>query len=232
MEPCISEHTSQLNKNTPIIITVEGNIGSGKSTLVKNLELAFNESDSVCFLQEPVDEWDKIKDEDGKTMIEKYYGNQKKYAFSFQMMAYISRLTRLRNAIKTNPKVIITERSIFTDKNVFASMLYKGKKIEDVEYIIYTKWFEEFLKDIPPINTIYVRTTPEIAKQRVEIRARKGETIPLEYLQLCHEYHERWLYDNELEKKNILILDGNIDINKNSETTNTWIKQIKEKWIK
>ncbi|MDA8030894.1 MAG: deoxynucleoside kinase, partial [Alphaproteobacteria bacterium] len=125
MEPCISEHTSQLNKNTPIIITVEGNIGSGKSTLVKNLELAFNESDSVCFLQEPVDEWDKIKDEDGKTMIEKYYGNQEKYAFSFQMMAYISRLTRLRNAIKKNPKVIITERSIFTDKNVFASMLYK-----------------------------------------------------------------------------------------------------------
>jgi deoxyadenosine/deoxycytidine kinase len=226
------EYNSPLNKNAPIIITIEGNIGSGKSTLVKNLEDAFSESDSVYFLQEPIDEWNTIKDEKGKTMIEKYYENQKKYAFSFQMMAYISRLTCLRNALKTNPKVIVTERSIFTDKNVFASMLYKDKKIEDVEYTIYIKWFEEFLKDIPPISTIYIKTTPEIAKQRVDIRARKGETIPLEYLKLCHEYHEQWLNNNSDTCKNdILILDGNIDVRENPQIIDKWIEMIKTKMM-
>ena len=223
--------TRELINDSPIIITIEGNIGSGKSTLVNHLSDAFNDSDSVYFLQEPVDEWNKITDDTGKTMIEKYYENQEKYAFSFQMMAYISRLTLLRNALKNNPKIIITERSIFTDKNVFASMLYKDKKIEKVEYTIYNQWFDEFLKDIPHISTIYVRTDPTVAKERVDMRARKGETIPLDYLQLCHNYHEQWLYQNETAKDDTLILNGNVDINKNPEKLTEWIRLIKEKWM-
>jgi len=178
-----------------------------------------------------VDEWDQIKDADGKTMIEKYYGDQKKYAFSFQMMAYISRLKRLRDGLKKHPKVIIVERSIFTDKNVFASMLYNDKKIEDVEYTIYLKWFDEFLKDIPPISTIYVQTTPEIAKHRVDSRARKGESIPLEYLQLCHEYHEKWLNNKKyIEENDVLMIDGNIDINDNPSILKQWITDIQTLW--
>lgn len=223
--------TRELINDSPIIITIEGNIGSGKSTLVNHLSDAFNDSDSVYFLQEPVDEWNKITDDTGKTMIEKYYENQEKYAFSFQMMAYISRLTLLRNVLKTNPKIIITERSIFTDKNVFASMLYKDNKIEKVEYTIYNQWFDEFLKDIPHISTIYVRTDPKIAKERVDMRARKGETIPLDYLQLCHDYHEQWLYQNETANDDTLILNGNVDINKNPEKLTEWIRLIKEKWM-
>ena len=219
-------------KNTTIIIAVEGNIGSGKSTLVKNLENELKDNKDVCFLQEPVDEWDQIKDADGKTMIEKYYGDQKKYAFSFQMMAYISRLKRLRDGLKKHPKVIIVERSIFTDKNVFASMLYNDKKIEDVEYTIYLKWFDEFLKDIPPISTIYVKTTPEVAKQRVDSRARKGETIPFEYLKLCHEYHEKWLNNEKyMEENDVLIIDGNIDINNNPAALRQWIADIQTLWM-
>jgi len=225
-------HPDDLKQNkSTIIIAVEGNIGSGKSTLVKNLENEFKDDRNVCFLQEPVDEWDQIKDADGKTMIEKYYGDQKKYAFSFQMMAYISRLKRLRDGLKKNPNVIIVERSIFTDKNVFASMLYHDKKIEDVEYTIYLKWFEEFLKDIPPISTIYVKTTPEVAKYRVDSRARKGEYIPLEYLELCHEYHEKWLNNEKyIEENDVLTIDGNIDINDNPSVLRQWITDIQTLW--
>ena len=110
-------------------------------------------------------------------------------------------------------------------------MLYQDKKIEEVEYIIYTTWFNEFLKDIPPINTIYVRTVPEIAKQRVDARARKGETIPLEYLQLCHVYHEKWLFIDKEKSKDILILDGDIDIHENPEIIDNWVEKIQNKWI-
>mgnify|MGYP003333660748 FL=1 len=65
------------------IFSVEGNIGSGKSTLVKMLKeyLIIANDKKVVFLQEPVDEWESIKDESGESILEKFYGNQQKYHF-------------------------------------------------------------------------------------------------------------------------------------------------------
>ena len=54
------------------------------------------------------------------------------------MMAFITRVRRLREALEKNPgKVIVTERSVFTDREIFAKMLHDGDKIEDIEYTIY-----------------------------------------------------------------------------------------------
>ena len=51
--------------------------------------------------------------------------------------------------IRNNPNaIIICERSVFTDKEVFAKMLYDDGKIEEVNYQIYLKWFDEFINDI------------------------------------------------------------------------------------
>ena len=160
------------------IISIEGNIGSGKSTLLENLRKYYSNNVCIIFLREPVDDWEKIKDNDGNTMLKKFYADQEKYSFAFQMMAYISRLKILRDIIKKIedervillqnrfkeiienynkqqetfelPKyVIITERSLYTDKYVFAKMLHDQGKIEDVCYQIYLNWFEEFSKDFP-----------------------------------------------------------------------------------
>ena len=193
--------------NSPIIISIEGNIGAGKSTFVENLKQSYTDrAINVCFLQEPVDDWNSIVDKKGETMLSKFYADSKKYAFPFQMMAYISRLASLRNALKTGYDIIITERCVQTDKMVFAQMLYDDGKMEDVEYAIYNKWFNEFISDIPEIFTIYLNTDPEVAKCRVDKRARDGETIPIEYLTACHEYHERWLSntpDNKIQTINV-----------------------------
>ena len=105
------------------IISIEGNIGSGKSTLLGNLKKSLASTPGVVFLKEPVDDWATITDVDGVTMLEKFYANQKEYAFPFQMMAYISRLALFKNTIKENPgAIIITERSLNTDREVFAKM--------------------------------------------------------------------------------------------------------------
>mgnify|MGYP000683927573 CR=1 FL=1 len=57
------------------------------------------------------------------------------------MMAYITRITQLRKAIQQHKNcIIITERSILTDKNVFAKMLHDDKKIEEINYNIYKLW--------------------------------------------------------------------------------------------
>jgi len=193
------------------IFSIEGNIGSGKSTLVKELQkrvLSIVDK-PVVYVQEPVDEWDNIKDRQGETILKKFYANQHKYAFSFQMMAYISRLALLKRVIRENPNaIIITERSVFTDKEVFAKMLYDEGKIEEVDMQVYLRWFDEFIEEIPVTGLIYVNTSPEKSKERVDIRARTGETIPLSYLQRCHKYHISWI--NNFGKQ-VYIFDGNVN---------------------
>ena len=79
---------------------IMGPNGSGKSTLLENLRKYYNGNTCVIFLREPVDDWEKIKDNQGNTMLKKFYADQEKYSFAFQMMAYISRLTILRDTIK------------------------------------------------------------------------------------------------------------------------------------
>jgi deoxyadenosine/deoxycytidine kinase len=218
--------------NNNRLISIEGNIGSGKSTLLSNLKEHYKNNSSVVFLKEPVDEWEQIKDKDGLTMLQKFYADQEKYSFPFQMMAYISRLAILRKVVKENKNaVLITERSLYTDKLVFAKMLYEQGKIEDVNYQIYLHWFDEFASDCPVNNIIYVKTSPEKCYERIHKRARQGEeVIPLAYLTSCDEYHNNFLSDNTDPLKSIqcpkLVLDGNNDIFENKDILNDWISKI------
>ena len=224
------------------IVSIEGNIGSGKSTLLETLKTIFKDNEHIIFLREPVDEWEKIKDKDGNTMLQKFYANQREYSFAFQMMAYISRLTILRETVRdiikkndsqnnNNNKskyVIITERSLYTDKYVFAKMLFDQGKIEDVNFQIYLNWFDEFAKDFPVNDIIYVNTEPEKCYERIHKRARIGEeVIPLSYLKACHEYHGAFLDETMGLKASQLVLNGNQDIFQNKEIVDDWIASIK-----
>jgi len=212
------------------IISIDGNIGSGKSTLMENLKTYFISNKNIIFLKEPVDEWETITDENGVTILEKFYGDSTKYGFSFQIMAYISRLDVIRKEIKKNPNAIfISERSLFTDKLVFAKMLFDSGNIELVNYKIYLKWFDTFAEDFPISKVIYVNTDPEICHMRIEKRSRTGESnIPLEYLQNCHKYHNNMLDVNSSDCvcKNQLVLNGNVDMYENKEQINEWIEKI------
>jgi deoxyadenosine/deoxycytidine kinase len=217
------------------IVSIEGNIGSGKSTLLANLREHYKNSEQILFLKEPVDEWEKIKDSNGITILEKFYADQNKYSFSFQMMAYVSRLKVLRDVLKTIQKtdkkiIIITERSLYTDKLVFAKMLYDSGKIEDVNYQIYLNWFDAFSEEFPVHKTINVKTTSENCHNRIVKRSREGENIPLTYLENCNLYHDNMM--DEFMKKDIchdqLILNGNVDIYENKSQVDIWIENIND----
>jgi deoxyadenosine/deoxycytidine kinase len=242
------------------IVSIEGNIGSGKSTLLANLKEKFNnDNTNIIFLKEPVDEWSNIKDENGVTMLEKFYSDQKKYSFPFQMMAYISRLKLLKDTvtkikqdwrtyikkrldlipsedvadqeIKFPKYVIITERSLYTDKMVFAKMLYDTGKIEFINYQIYLNWFNMFAEEFPVDKIIYVKTKPEICYKRISVRNREGEdNIPLDYLKSCSEYHENMLDKTSPDCvcKDQLVLNGNDDIYENKNILEEWISSIEK----
>jgi deoxyadenosine/deoxycytidine kinase len=211
----------------PRIFSVDGNIGSGKSTLIKELEKFYAQNKNglnICFIEEPVNMWNTITDTNGKTILEHFYNDPKKYAFPFQMMAYISRLTKLKEALEKSYNIIFTERSVETDFNVFAKMLYDTGVMNEIEYKIYKSWFYSFLNDIPKVEYIYLRTEPTIAHSRVQKRNRDGETIELDYLIKCHDYHNRWLDSI----KNKCVIDYNNNENTQSETISKTIEAINE----
>ena len=212
------------------IISIEGNIGSGKSTLLERLKKEYADNKEVVFLDEPVSCWNTITDKDGVTMLEKFYSDQDRYSFPFQMMAYISRLAVMKDAIKSNPgKVFVTERCLYTDKYVFAKMLFDSGKIEDVNYQIYNKWFDTFTDEFTIKKIVYVYTNPTVAHKRTQIRNRNGESsISLEYLQGCHTYHNNMMTEMDKYGTDIIPLDGNIDIYENPEELNMWLSKIND----
>lgn len=227
------------------VVSIEGNIGSGKSTLLNNLKQHYVDIPEIIFLKEPVEEWEKIKDENGITILEKFYCDQNKYSFPFQMMAYVSRLKLLKDTLKNitvsnslssinKNYIIITERSLYTDKMVFAKMLYDSGKIEYVNYQIYLSWFNTFIDDYPVNKIIYVKTSPEICHARIMKRSRDGESnIPLEYLDDCDKYHNEMIEGNSVLMQNkiydeLLLLNGNEDIYRNEEIVDKWINIIDE----
>jgi deoxyadenosine/deoxycytidine kinase len=215
---------------SPIIISIEGNMGVGKTTFINTLQEYFKDKHPIHILEEPVSLWQSIKDKEGKDILSHFYEDQSKWAFSFQMMAYISRLAILKQAIKDHPdSIIITERSVHSDRHIFAKMLYDDKLINEIDYQIYNQWFDHFIEDVPITGTIYLQCTPEISNQRVLKRARKGETIPLSYLIKCNQYHEEWLDSTKADTSTApAILRVNCNLENTPETILLWQQQLEQ----
>lgn len=185
------------------VFAIEGNVGSGKSTLIKFLEKEKLQiyGYKIVFLPEPVEDWTNIKNDDGNNIIQEYYKDNHKYGFCFQINALISRISQIRKALLTSSKTIfIIERSVHTDKFVFCKMLYDDGIIDKINYEVYLRWYNEFQKDMLVSGIIYVNTDVENSFNRIKIRNRKGEeSISKEYLQKLDNYHKNWLLSEKLD---------------------------------
>ena len=197
-------------------IYIEGNIGTGKTTFLKYLETILD-PERYNIIYEPVGEWQKLKDENNKNILEHFYEDQEKWAFPFQMNSFISRVKHITDNSKKHPeKINIIERSVFTDKYCFAKNCHETGKINTIEYQIYCNWHtwltEHF--DIKPSGFIYIKSPPEICTQRINKRSRNGEeTIPLDYLTKLSDLHDEWLKN----EKNVLEIDMVDNLYENTE---------------
>jgi len=202
----------------PYIVSIEGNIGSGKTTLIHELEEKLKVSGKKCvFVREPLDIWNSIKDsKSDENILQKYYKEPAQYALSFQIMAYMTFHQRLVDVIKDADEdtVIICERSMESSRNIFAKMLHEQQGvIDDVNYQILEMFYEK-MELIPVDAIIYLDVDVKTSGERVKQRGRKGEEdITPEYLEKCHDYYEKWLLSmtSNLNEKPIpvLMLDCN-----------------------
>ena len=122
-----------------MLVYVEGNIGSGKSTFVDLLEKNVKsiKEKKLALITEPVDEWLNLKDHDGRNILEHFYEDQEKWSFAFQMNSFISRIHRIE---QEKADINIVERSVFTDKYCFAKNCYESGKMTKIEYDTYCRW--------------------------------------------------------------------------------------------
>ena len=126
----------------PLIIFVEGNIGSGKSTFLNQIK---DHIPNVQCIQEPLDKWTKLRDRSGKNILQYFYDDMKKYTYPFQSFAFLSRVMLLDKIDKTK-QIVFIERSVFSDKNIFAKNCLENGNISQLEYDIYSKW-NQWLSD-------------------------------------------------------------------------------------
>lgn len=216
----------------PILVSIEGNIGSGKSTLLKRLREA---EPTWTFVDEPVDSWLTIRNEQGESLLEVFYKDIPRWAYTFQNAAVLSRGQMIQAAIEewkekytemvadlteyvskkgsktfgsqgfippepSRPtRIILMERCVETDRNVFAKMLHGDKKLDGIEWTLYEKWYAFISGMIPKMDAfIWIDTKPEICSQRIKQRAREGEDdISLEYLNHLDNAHQNWLRNEE-----------------------------------
>ena len=180
-----------------MIISLDGNIGAGKSTLLAEIRKQL----PVYVVDEPVGQWTALKNAEGTNLLELFYKDKKRWAYTFQNCAILTRLKNIQDAVENNPseKVFITERSILTDKYVFAEMLHNSGDMDSLEWELYESWFQIFSKKYPVNGIIYISTSSVTSKERIQIRNRGGEeNINMEYLEALDIQHKHWIATTDI----------------------------------
>ncbi len=182
---------------SPIIISLDGNIGAGKSTLLAEIRKHIHD---VHLVDEPVGQWTALKNNEGENLLELFYKDKRRWAYTFQNCAILTRLKNIKDAVENldptlkHPQVIITERSVLTDKYVFAEMLRDAGLMDMLEWDLYDNWFNIFSKQYPVNGVIYLSTGSVTSKERIAIRNRHGEeNIDLDYLDSLDRQHKKWI---------------------------------------
>lgn len=200
-------------------VIIEGNIGSGKSTFLNMLQDYLK----VQLVYEPYARWKNIN---GQNLLDIFYKDTPRWAYTFQSYAFISRILEHEAATaKNNFELQVLERSVYSDRYCFAKNCFELGLMTSLEWKLYQDWFswlvERYTSSNMPLAFIYLRTDPEICHQRILKRNRSEEhDITFDYIQKIHEQHELWLIEKKdvcqtLKKIPVLVLDCNQDFENN-----------------
>ncbi|XP_036920747.1 deoxyguanosine kinase, mitochondrial isoform X1 [Sturnira hondurensis] len=164
-------------------------------------------------------------------LLDLMYRQPARWSYTFQTFSF---MTRLKVGLEPFPEklfqakeaVQIFERSVYSDRYIFAKSLFENGAINDMEWHIYQEWhsflLQEFACRLQLHGFIYLRATPQVCLKRLQQRDRKEEKgIELAYLEQLHDQHEAWLvhkttklHSEALLNIPVLVLDVNDDFSK------------------
>ena len=214
-----------------IIISLDGNIGAGKSTLLAEIRKSMPE---IHVVDEPVGQWTSLKHSNGKNLLELFYEDKARWAYTFQNCAILTRLKNIKDAVErlnetaNGPHIILTERSVLTDKYVFAQMLRDSGELDSLEWELYDSWFTMFSAQHKVNAIIYLSTSSTTSKDRIHIRNRQGEDrIQLDYLNALEQQHKNWIENTDLPVLTLSTEPG-VPLDDNLQQIRMFIQKLKE----
>lgn len=175
-------------------IAIAGNIGAGKSSLLEFLTSTYD----VVPFYEPNDENPYLAD---------FYADMKRWAFQSQLF-FLSNKFRIHQEADRMPGVVIQDRTIFEDAEIFATALHQMRKIDRRDWETYWAFYQSILQAIqPPDLMIYLRCPVRTIRRRIKLRGRKMEQdIPLSYIKRLERLYEEWIGNYRLGE--VLVLDS------------------------
>lgn len=209
----ISEaYTPEEMTNVVVFINFEGNIGAGKSVLIKRIGPILAPIFKVHIREEHVADWASEQD----NFLKEYYADQKALAFKFQCNAMCDRLKDdcvLYTASERwrGVHVVLQERSRSSDR-IFALANHQSGFMDKRDMGIYVKLFDMWQTLLPERAdiTYVLNTTLQHCVCNIGNRSRSGEeSINLDYLKQLDALHNKydWTYGGkqcalEVEYKN------------------------------
>jgi len=179
-------------------IAIAGNIGAGKSTLLEFLTRSYD----ISPFYEPNEENPYLPD---------FYFDMKRWAFQSQLF-FLSNKFRMHQEADRTSGVVIQDRTIFEDAEIFATALHQMHKIDVRDWQTYWAFYQNILKAIqPPDLMIYLHCPMRTLRKRIRLRGRAMEQdIPLSYLKRLERLYEQWIADYAMSE--VLVLDtGKLD---------------------
>ena len=175
-------------------IAIAGNIGSGKSSLLDFLTGTYQ----VASFYEP---------NDANPYLPDFYLDMKRWAFQSQLF-FLSNKFRIHQEADRTPGVVIQDRTIFEDAEIFATALHQMRKIDQRDWQTYWAFYQSILEAIqPPDLMIYLHCPMRTLRRRIRLRGRAMEQdIPLSYLKRLERLYEEWIAGYDLGE--ILVLDS------------------------
>ena len=175
-------------------IVISGNIGVGKTTLSEKISKKFN--------------WElQLEEVKDNPYLDDFYKSMKDWSFHLQIFFLNSRFNQIQKISESN-NVVIQDRSIYEDYEVFTKTLYDSGVLMEREFNNYKRLYNTILKYIKePDLLIYLRNR-NISKiiSNIEKRSRKFEkSIDKEYLKKLNLYYENWIKKHPKEK--VLTID-------------------------
>lgn len=217
-----------------VVISFDGAIASGKSTLLERLRVRLPYP--VVIAREPVEQWEEsgllremyeslARRNAQKTGTEApddgMPGMFQVYAFSTRLGEFAQRYREAERLVReTGSSVLLmTERSVYSDRAIFKHMLQTDGYITDVQSRVYEGCFEAWemaTERCRPDLAVWLDTPPDECLRRQKIRAREQETALFEeqdkdaeaYARALHNRHIEVFGDGQFEGAPVIKFDG------------------------
>lgn len=163
-------------------IAVAGNIGAGKSTLVR-------------FLCEQYQLKPFLEPNQTNPYLKDFYRDMRRWAFQSQMY-FLAEKFRIHQELERarESTTVVQDRTIYEDAQIFAFNLYRSRKLSKRDYETYRSLYESIVRSLrPPDLMIYLRANLRTIRKRIEYRGRPEEQqVPVTYLRRLQDLYEGW----------------------------------------